>query len=169
MITEHWSRARLATLTFYAACTVRVTILVLTGNSILFRFYVVSRSYSTVACSYALFTLHVYIHAHSANCFIYSSTYSKMWLLNSHSEHLFSGTTHSPLRHTSSLRASDSSFVPLSPMSGLRFKVTLRRPGIWLIWGVRNRRLSFHAALCLHKHWCCRTLRATQSKHFKKS
>ena len=97
---------------------------------------------------------------------LYGSTLSKMWLLNSHSEHVFSGTTHSPLRHTSSLRASDSSFAPLSPMSGLRFKVTLRRPGIWLIWGVRNRRLSFHAALCLHKHWCCRTLRATQSKHF---
>ena len=63
---------------------------------------------------------------------------------------------YSPLRHTSSLRASDSSLAPLSPMSGFRFKVTLRRPGIWLIWGVRNRRLSFHAALCLHKHWCCR-------------
>ena len=39
---KHWSRAHLATLTFYAACAVRATILVflvLAGNSALFRFY----------------------------------------------------------------------------------------------------------------------------------
>ena len=38
----HWSCARLATLTFYTACAVRVTILVLAGNSTLLR---ILRSY----------------------------------------------------------------------------------------------------------------------------
>ena len=43
----YWSRARLATLTFYAACTFVLLFLVLAGNSARFNFYVVTRSYSS--------------------------------------------------------------------------------------------------------------------------
>ena len=56
---ELWSRARIATLTFYAACEVHVTILVLAANSALFRFL---HSYTLLLQSLFLCALDMYMY-----------------------------------------------------------------------------------------------------------
>ena len=70
---EHWSRTHLATLTFYVAYAVRVTIFSTAGKiPPCFDYYVVTRSYSSRTRSYVLlytdicWQMSIILHLHHA-------------------------------------------------------------------------------------------------------